>query len=346
MGILELQDVVVRYGTGRDSVVAVNRVSLTVEIGKTLGLVGESGSGKSSLAKALVGLVPIESGHMEFGGVDHSSEKARESANFRRRMQMVFQDPYSSLNPRMSIGQMLSEAVGISRRADSRKSRLAIAGAMLERVGLDKDMLARYRHQFSGGQLQRVAIARALCVDPEMIILDEPTSALDVSIQGAILNLLQDLQQQFGLTYIFMSHDLGVVRHVSDSVAVMYLGRIIETATAEDLFTQPAHPYSQALTASIPALGAPPVSAPVLGEPPDPRNPPRGCSFHPRCPVGPLSMPERGICLESDPQVLAKTRVHLAACHFAPMAHETPPADVGGQEGVGGQEYVPLPGSS
>ena len=345
MGIFELQDIVVRYGTGRKSVVAVNGVSLTVEQGKTLGLVGESGSGKSSLAKALVGLVPIESGRLEFDGVNHTSGKARGSASFRRRVQMVFQDSYSSLNPRMSIGQMLSEAVGMDRPEDSRKSRLATAGTMLEQVGLSKDMLMRYRHQFSGGQLQRVAIARALCVGPDVIVLDEPTSALDVSIQGAIINLLQDLQRRLGLTYIFMSHDLGVVRHVSDAVAVMYLGRVVETATAEELFTQPAHPYSQALTASIPALDAPPVSAPVLGEPPDPRNPPLGCSFHPRCPVGPLSMPERRICRESDPQMLAKTRVHLAACHFAPAAQEAPPVDVG-DHGVEGQGYVPLSESS
>ncbi len=228
---------------------------------------------------------------------------------------MIFQDPYSSLNPRMTVGQMLGEAVGlvILERRDRRRAVMSI----LEMVGLPTSALARYPHQFSGGQRQRVAIARALAVKPELIVNDEVTSALDVSVQAAILNLLRNLQRDLKLTYLFISHDLSAVRYMSDTVAVMYLGRLVEVASVEDLFTSPAHPYTRALLASVPEVGGVRRHAPLRGDVPDPSAPPSGCRFHTRCPEGPAFDPTRTICRDRDPQEIAAGKLHMAACHFA-----------------------------
>jgi peptide/nickel transport system ATP-binding protein len=313
---LELSGVRVRYGSGRNAVMAVDGIDLNVEAGETLGLVGESGCGKSTVARALVGLVPITSGTIRLEGQDFSSTRRRNAPSFRRRVQMIFQDPYSSLNPRMSVNEMLDEALSRvhgSRRSNRRKESLDL----LDLVGLPSTALDRYPHQFSGGQRQRLAIARALALRPEVIINDEVTSALDVSVQGAILNLLRDLQRRLNLSYVFISHDLSIVRFISDRVSVMYLGRIVETAETDALFNHPSHPYTEALIGSIPQIGQQRKPAPLSGDLPDPRDPPRGCRFHTRCPIGPVYQPDRTICLDGDPQTVAATKLHAAACHFA-----------------------------
>jgi oligopeptide/dipeptide ABC transporter ATP-binding protein len=311
---LELDRLTVRYGRGRNAMTAVDGINLSVPKGSTVGLVGESGCGKSTVARALVGLVPVAGGRITVDGTDVTSEKARNSAAFRRKVQMVFQDPYSSLNPRMSIGAVLGEATRRSKAAaDARRT----PAEMIELVGLSETVLQRYPHQLSGGQRQRVAIARALAVGPEVIVLDEVTSALDVSVQGSVLNLLRTLQRDLGLTYLFISHDLSTVRYMSDVVAVMYLGRIVETAPTVDLFAGPEHPYTTALIESVPRLNHPRASAPLVGELPDPRNPPVGCRLSPRCPVGPLHRPDREICVTDDPQHVTDLTAHQTACHFA-----------------------------
>ena len=313
---LELKGVRVCYGTGRNAVIAVDGIDLALKAGETLGLVGESGCGKSTVARAIVGLVPLTAGKLLLEGRDFSRSRKRNSQEFRHRVQMIFQDPYSSLNPRMSVKEMLDEA--LSRAPGSRRSkRRAEALELLDLVGLPASVLDRYPHQFSGGQRQRLAIARALALRPDVIVTDEVTSALDVSVQGTILNLLRDLQRQLGLSYIFISHDLSTVRYMSDRVSVMYLGRLVETAKTEHVFRNPSHPYTEALIASIPQIGHARKPALLSGDLPDPRNPPRGCRFHTRCPVGPLYRPERTICVESDPQAIAPDRRHESACHFA-----------------------------
>jgi peptide/nickel transport system ATP-binding protein len=310
---LELRDLVVRYKSGRSALTAVDRVSFGIPAGSTLGLVGESGCGKSSIARAIVGLVPVHSGRIFLDGVDFSSTSARDSWAYRRKVQLVFQDPYSSLNPRMTVRETLTEVMPRSLgRADRRKEALRV----LDLVGLADNALERYPHQFSGGQRQRIAIARALAIRPDVIINDEVTSSLDVSVQATILNLLKDLQREFGLTYIFISHDLSSVRYVSDSVAVMYLGRIIENKETNELFRAPGHPYTQVLIQCIPKFGEPRRSAPIAGDVPDPRDPPRGCMFHTRCPIGPIARPERRICIELDPQTIVEQRGGVA-CHFS-----------------------------
>lgn len=326
---LELRGVRVSYGSGRNALTAVDGIDLSVETGKTIGLVGESGCGKSTLARAIVGLVPIAAGTILLDGQDYSETARRNSTYFRRRVQMIFQDPYSSLDPRMRVDQMLNEA--LSRVQGSRRSnRRQEALELLDLVGLSASALDRYPHQFSGGQCQRLAIARALALRPDVIINDEVTSALDVSVQGTILNLLRDLQRRLDLSYIFISHDLSTVRFMSDHVSVMYLGRLVETAETNEIFNRPSHPYTEALIGSIPQIGHARKQAPLPGDLPDPRNPPRGCRFHTRCPIGPISKPERTICVETDPQMVASTNVHAAACHFAPtrqgVKHEREPA--------------------
>jgi peptide/nickel transport system ATP-binding protein len=324
---LRLEGVTVRYGTGSSALTAVDAVDLVVLKGKTLGLVGESGCGKSTVARAIVGLVPIVSGRLSLDGVDHTAERSRSARAFRRRVQMIFQDPYSSLNPRMSVGDAITEV--LATRADvPRSSRRAEALRILDLVRLPATALVRYPHQFSGGQRQRIAIARALAVKPDIIVNDEVTSALDVSVQANVLNLLRDLQRELSLSYLFISHDLSTVRYMSDAVAVMYLGRVVEDATTEDLFREPKHPYTRALIASIPKLGEKRRPAPVAGDLPDPRHPPPGCRFHTRCPIGPLRYPERTICIEQDPQAIAATQPHRAACHFAGEALVPLPAGV------------------
>jgi peptide/nickel transport system ATP-binding protein len=313
--MLELQRLSVGYGRGRNLLTAVDGIDLTVPAGTTVGLVGESGCGKSTVARAVVGLVPVAGGRIVLDGTDVTSEKARNTGAFRRKVQMVFQDPYDSLNPRMSIQAVLKEAASRNRGESGRPRRSP--AEMVDLVGLPRSVLTRYPHQLSGGQRQRVAIARALAVEPEMIILDEVTSALDVSVQGSVLNLLRDLQRDLGLAYLFISHDLSTVRYMSNVVAVMYLGRIIETAPTLDLFATPQHPYTRGLIESVPRLGAPRQSASLVGDLPDPRNPPAGCRLSPRCPVGPLHRSDREICTTVDPQATAEATVHRTACHFA-----------------------------
>ena len=314
--MLQVDDLVVTYGSGRDRLRAVDHISFEIPTSTTLGLVGESGSGKSTVGRAIVGLLPIAGGSLRLDGVDRTSMKARSDDMFRRSVQMVFQDPLSSLNPRMTVGQAVGE--GLSRRRDlSRSARREETLRALELVGLSATALSRYPHQFSGGQLQRIAIARALAVRPNVVILDEVTSALDVSVQATILNLLKELQQELAISYLLISHDLSVVSAVSDLVAVMYLGQLVEKGSSEALLTEPRHPYTQTLIRSVPRFGAARTSAALRGDLPNPRRPPPGCRFHTRCPVGPLFHHERTICFEQDPHMIAKQQPHEAACHFA-----------------------------
>lgn len=264
---------------------AVDDVSLSVRRGETIGLVGESGCGKSTLGRALIRLYEPTSGEVTFNGKNFLSLKGEGLRAERRNMQMIFQDPYASLDPRMTVGQILSEPFEIHGILNSteRKEKVKI---LLETVGLKASHLNRYPHEFSGGQKQRICIARALALEPSLIICDEPVSALDVSIQAQILNLMKDLQNKFGLTYVFISHDLSVVEHLCDRIAVMYLGKIVEIAPRDELFRNPRHPYTQALIQAIPRIGEGKrkIKRSLTGEVPSPLKPPPGCAFHPRCP--------------------------------------------------------------
>ncbi|HET6738489.1 MAG TPA: ABC transporter ATP-binding protein [Kribbella sp.] len=306
MSELRFEDVTVRYGR---ALTAVDGATLTVPSGQVVGLVGESGSGKSTLARAAVGLADIAGGRILLDG---------EPLKDRRPLQMVFQDPYSSLDPRMTIGDSISEAMP---KADRRRGEVA---RLLELVELDADRASAYPGALSGGQRQRVAIARALAGRPEVLIADEITSALDVSIQGTVLNLVRTLQRELRLSMLFISHNLAVVRYVSDIVAVMYLGRIVEVGPAQDVLTNPQHPYTKELLAAAPRRGStalPPLDEALRvvadAEPADPHHPPAGCRFHPRCPVGPLIRTDREHCLTLDPTTDADRRLHHAACHHA-----------------------------
>jgi oligopeptide/dipeptide ABC transporter ATP-binding protein len=265
---------------------AVDGVDLTVRRGKTLGLVGESGSGKTTVGRTLLRLIPAASGKVIFDGVDVFSLPRRELRAMRRRMQVIFQDPVGSLNPRMTVGDIVAEPLRVHHLLPRRQRRGRVA-ELLGRVGLSPDHANRYPHEFSGGQRQRIGIARALATSPDFIVADEPVSALDVSIQAQILNLLSDLQAELGLSYLFIAHNLAVVEHFADEVAVMYLGKIVECASREALYARPMHPYTQALLASVPQP-TPSRSGRAVrltGEIPSPINPPPGCAFHPRCPL-------------------------------------------------------------
>jgi oligopeptide transport system ATP-binding protein len=290
---------------------AVDGVDLQVERGEALGLVGESGSGKSTLARALAGLQPVNGGEIRLDG---RRLPARRSRADHRRIQVVFQDPYSSLNPRMTVGGMLGELLKVH-HVVPRQEIAAESGRLLTMVGLDPGALTSYPRQFSGGQRQRVAIARALCLRPELLIADEPVSSLDVSVQATILNLLRDLRAELGLTLLLIAHNLAVVRHLCDRVAVMYLGRIVEIADTETLLTSPRHPYTRALIAAIPRLTATAAGgAPALaGDPPSPLNLPAGCRFRTRCPI---AQPR---CEQEDPALTMSSASprHSVACHFA-----------------------------
>jgi oligopeptide/dipeptide ABC transporter ATP-binding protein len=293
------------------SVKAVDGVSFRVDRGETFGLVGETACGKSTTARLIVGLHRPSGGTIEFNGEDVSTQKGEEARQVRRQIQMVFQDPYSSLDPRQRIGKIIGEPLAVFGRGSKREQGGRV-NELLHWVGLDQHFARRFPHELSGGQRQRVGIARAMALHPQLVVCDEPVSALDVSIQSQILNLLMDLQARLGLTYFFISHDLSVVRHICDRVAVMYLGKIVEMGQREEIFEQPAHPYTQAL------LSASPSSEPgqrkdrilLKGEVPSPLNPPPGCRFHPRCPIA------QDRCREEDPrpQWLGE---HMAACFFA-----------------------------
>lgn len=289
---------------------AVEDLSLQVDERETVGLVGESGCGKSTLGRALVRLLQPTSGSIRFEGREISSLPSGEMRPIRRHLQMIFQDPAGSLNPRMTVGQILGEALDIHRLypGAQRPDRVA---QLLTAVGLDASHEQRYPHEFSGGQRQRIGIARALAVQPKLIICDEPVSALDVSIQAQIINLLDELQDQFGLAYLFIAHDLAVVEHISDRILVMYLGRIVESGPARAVTASPRHPYTRALVDSAPSLSSAPRPQPLPGEFPSPIDPPSGCPFHPRCPLA----TER--CRAELPLLRPIAESHFSACHFA-----------------------------
>ena len=313
MNKLDVRDLVVQYG----QLTAVDGVSFGIPPGGTLGLVGESGSGKSTIARAIVQLARISRGQILLDGREITFAHGANLNEIRSRIQMIFQDPYSSLNPRLSVGAMIDEVLQRHRNLTAAQRRLEV-GRLLEMVALDPLFADRYPHQFSGGQRQRIAIARTLASQPELVILDEVVSALDVSVQAEILNLLRDLQREFHLSYLFISHDLSVVRYMSDSVCVMYLGQIVEWKETVELFRKPEHPYTQGLIDSIPKMivGGDPNRISLSGEIPDPHFPPPACRFHTRCPFGPLAHPERNICRENDPHLLVDRSEHYAACHF------------------------------
>ncbi|HEX3051947.1 MAG TPA: dipeptide ABC transporter ATP-binding protein [Aggregatilineaceae bacterium] len=294
------------------AVKAVDGVSFHIFEGETLGLVGESGCGKSTTGRTIMQLHRATSGSVVFEGEELTALKGEKLRRMRRKMQMIFQDPYASLNPRMSVGRIVAEPL-VVHNIGTKKERDERVAELLELVGLNPYFVRRYPHEFSGGQRQRIGIARALALNPQFIVADEPISALDVSIQAQVVNLLQKLQQDLGLTYLFIAHDLSMVRHLCDRVAVMYLGKVVEVADSEELYTNPLHPYTQAL------LSAVPVPDPMVeekrqriilkGDVPSPINPPKGCNFNTRCPVS------VDVCFDQDPELIEVLPMHWVACH-------------------------------
>jgi oligopeptide transport system ATP-binding protein len=316
--IVRVENVVKHYPAAGGAVVqAVAGVDLEIRRGETLGLVGESGCGKSTLARLITALQPVTSGRIIFNGQDLSKLHGGKLRKVRREMQIIFQDPFASLDPRMTVGDIIAEPMDNFGLARGKERRTRVQ-ELLRLVGLNPNFTNRYPHEFSGGQRQRIGIARALSVSPSFIVCDEPVSALDVSIQAQIINLLQDLQREFHLTYLFIAHDLAVVRHLSDRIAVMYLGKVVEIADRVDIYEHSQHPYTKALLSSIP-VPDPVVERdrePMLikGEIPSPVNPPSGCRFHTRCPIARVP----GICEDEEPPLEPHGhRDQLAACHFA-----------------------------
>jgi oligopeptide transport system ATP-binding protein len=320
--LLEVHDLVMHFPVGGGMfskpagvVRAIDGVSFNVRKGETLGLVGESGCGKTTTGRCILQLERPTSGRIVFEGIDMVTLDAAELRAVRRRVQVIFQDPYSSLNPRMTVGQILAEPLKVHGIVPDKGERELRVRELLVQVGLLPQHAARYPHQLSGGQRQRVGIARALATEPALIVCDEPVSALDVSIQAQIINLLEELQSRLGLTYLFIAHDLSVVRHISDRVAVMYLGKIAELADRNALYEEPLHPYTQALLSAVP-IPDPKIEAKrkrmvVRGEVPSPLNPPSGCVFHPRCPIAVAR------CSAEVPQLREIRPGHWAACHLA-----------------------------
>ena len=320
--LLEVRDLVKHFSVGggmfgrrAGTVRAVDGVSFTLKRGETLGLVGESGCGKTTTGRCILQLERPTSGQVIFEGRDLATLSEADLRPLRRRVQVIFQDPYASLNPRMTVGQILAEPLAVHGLVPDREGRRQRVRDLLARVGLLPQHADRYPHQLSGGQRQRVGIARALAVEPALIVCDEPVSALDVSIQAQIINLLEDLQAELGLTYLFIAHDLAVVRHISDRVAVMYLGKVVEIADRLELYDNPLHPYTKALLAAVPipdpVLEAQRSHSVLMGEVPSPLNPPSGCVFHPRCPIA----VER--CPAEVPPLREITPGHWAACLLA-----------------------------
>jgi len=318
--LLEVRDLVKRFpitggwlGREIESVHAVSGVSFDLMAGETLGVVGESGCGKSTTGRCILRLIEPTSGTVRFEGRDVTHAGKEELRALARDMQIIFQDPYASLNPRMTVAAIVGEALIIHKLTSSRSEFDARIVELLRTVGLSPDHMRRYPHEFSGGQRQRIGIARALAVSPKLIVCDEAVSALDVSIQAQVINLLEDLQEQLNLTYIFIAHDLSVVEHISDRVAVMYLGRIVEIASARKLYTEPLHPYTEALLAAVP-VPDPRVKRkriPLVGDVPSPIHPPTGCHFHTRCPIAQFPR-----CSTEVPELKESSEGHRVACHF------------------------------
>lgn len=321
MNLLEVQNLKVHFpvksgvfSRAREFVRAVDDVSFSIAPGETLGLVGESGCGKTTLGRAIVRLVEPTAGNVLLAGEDLTQMNEAELRPRRRKLQMIFQDPFSSLNPRLTVEDIIGEPLDLHQLAESKSARAARVADLLRAVGLDAAYAQRYPHEFSGGQRQRIGIARALAVEPRLIVCDEPVSALDVSVQAQIINLLQDLQQQHGLAYLFIAHDLAVVEHISHRVMVMYLGRIVELGEAREVISAPKHPYTQALISAVPELDPEVKRSRIVlgGEVPSPLHPPGGCPFHPRCPRAELPR-----CAQEPPLSREVRPRHQASCHFA-----------------------------
>ena len=318
--LLRVKDLTKNFRVGggflsRDSAVvhAVDGGSFDIQPGETLGLVGESGSGKSTTGRCILRLIEPTGGEIWFAGRNVTELGASAFRSLARDMQIIFQDPFASLNPRMTVGAIIGEALTIHDLAPSKQAYADRIAQLLETVGLQPDHMRRYPHEFSGGQRQRIGIARALAVEPKLIVCDEPVSALDVSIQAQVINLLEDLQAKFGLTYLFIAHDLSVVEHISRRVAVMYLGRIVEIASARDLYATPLHPYTEALLSAVPVTDPKVRRKRIVlqGEVPSPINPPSGCHFHTRCPIRKLPL-----CSTEVPQLKETAGGHFVACHL------------------------------